>query len=161
MYVRTYIQYTYTYMSRVHRVFPASCSLQYIHSGALYILQRVLHICIYIYIHTIHIYIYIYVAYDYRSLLQNLVSFLRLFCKRDLYIQYIYTYMCRVHRVFFVTCRCWYGVATISRLLKIVGLFCKRALEKRRYFAKEKSNFKEPTNRSHPVHPPLSTVHPA
>ena len=30
-----------------------------------------------------------------------------------------------------------YGVATLSRLLKIIGLFCKRALEKRWYFAKE------------------------
>ena len=30
-----------------------------------------------------------------------------------------------------------YGVATISRLLKITGLFCKKALQKRRYFAKE------------------------
>ena len=29
-----------------------------------------------------------------------------------------------------------YGVATISRLLKIIGLFCKRALIKRRYSAK-------------------------
>ena len=30
-----------------------------------------------------------------------------------------------------------YGVATISRLLKIIGLFGKRVLEKRRYSAKE------------------------
>ena len=30
-----------------------------------------------------------------------------------------------------------YGVATISRHLKIIGLFCKRALRKRLYFAKE------------------------
>ena len=30
-----------------------------------------------------------------------------------------------------------YGVATISRLLKMIGLFCKRALQKRRYSAKE------------------------
>jgi len=30
-----------------------------------------------------------------------------------------------------------YGVATIHRLLKIIGLFCKRALEKRRYSAKK------------------------
>jgi len=44
-----------------------------------------------------------------------------------------------------------YGVATISRLLKILGLFCKRALSKRRYSAKETYNFKEPTNRSHPI----------
>ena len=44
-----------------------------------------------------------------------------------------------------------YGVATISRLLKIIGLFCKRALWKRLYSAKETCNFKEPTNRSHPI----------
>jgi len=43
------------------------------------------------------------------------------------------------------------GVATISRLLKIIGLFCKRALQKRLYSAKETCNFKEPTNRSHPI----------
>ena len=34
---------------------------------------------------------------------------------------------------------------------KITGLFCKRALQKRRYSAKETYNFKEPTNRSHPI----------
>ena len=44
-----------------------------------------------------------------------------------------------------------YRVATISRLLKITGLFCKRALQKRRYSAKETYNLKEPTNRSHPI----------
>jgi len=44
-----------------------------------------------------------------------------------------------------------YGVATISRLLKIIGLFCKRTLQKRLYSAKETYNFKEPTYRSHPI----------
>ena len=29
----------------------------------------------------------------------------------------------------------WYGVATISRLLQIIGLFCKRALQKRLYIS--------------------------
>jgi len=52
-------------------------------------------------------------------------------------------------------CECdfdiWYGVAVISRLLTCVGLFCKRALSKRRYSAKETYNFKEPTNCSHPI----------
>jgi len=43
------------------------------------------------------------------------------------------------------------GVAMISRLLQIIGLFCKRALWKRLYSAKETYNFKEPTNRSHPI----------
>jgi len=42
-----------------------------------------------------------------------------------------------------------YGMATIRNPLKITGLFCKRALQKRRYSAKETYNFKEPTNRSH------------
>jgi len=46
----------------------------------------------------------------------------------------------------------WYGVATISRLLKMLGLFCTRTLQKRLYSAKETYNFKEPTNRSHPIY---------
>ena len=33
----------------------------------------------------------------------------------------------------------------------MIGLFCKRALKKRRYSAKETYHFKEPTNRSHPI----------
>ena len=44
-----------------------------------------------------------------------------------------------------------YGVATISRLLEMIGLFCKRALYKRPYSVKETYNYKEPTNRSHPT----------
>ena len=44
-----------------------------------------------------------------------------------------------------------YGVATVSRLLKSIGLFCKRALEKRSVFCKETCSFKEPTNRSHAI----------
>ena len=47
--------------------------------------------------------------------------------------------------------RGWCGVAIISRLLQIVGLFWKRALQKRLYSAKETCNFKEPTDRSHPI----------
>ena len=42
-------------------------------------------------------------------------------------------------------------MATTSRLLKIICLFCKSALSKRRYSAKETYNFQEPTNRSHPI----------
>jgi len=33
----------------------------------------------------------------------------------------------------------------------MIGLFCKRALLKRLYSAKENYDFKEPTNRSHPI----------
>ena len=42
-----------------------------------------------------------------------------------------------------------YRVATISRLLKIISLFCKWALYKKLYSAKETYNFQEPTSRSH------------
>jgi len=42
-------------------------------------------------------------------------------------------------------------VASTSRLLKIIGLFCKRALWKRRYSAKENYNFIDPTDGSHPI----------
>jgi len=41
-----------------------------------------------------------------------------------------------------------YEVATIRRLLQIIGQICERALQKRRYSAKEICDFKEPTNRS-------------
>jgi len=39
--------------------------------------------------------------------------------------------------------------------LQIIGLFCKRALRKRRYSAKKTYNFKEPIHRSHSI--PLAT----
>ena len=44
-----------------------------------------------------------------------------------------------------------YWVASISKLLKIIGLFCKGAQCKRLYSAKGTYHFKEPTNRSHPI----------
>ena len=44
-----------------------------------------------------------------------------------------------------------YEVATISRLPKNTRLFCKRALQKRLYSAKETYTFKEATNHSHPI----------
>jgi len=43
------------------------------------------------------------------------------------------------------------GVATISRLLKIVGLFCRIQSLLQGSFAKQIYNFKEPTNGSHPI----------
>jgi len=39
----------------------------------------------------------------------------------------------------------------INRLLEIINLFCKTAQQKRLFFAKETYDFKEPTNRSHPI----------
>jgi len=43
----------------------------------------------------------------------------------------------------------WYGVATMSMLLKFIGLFCKRALQKKRYSVEETYHVKEPTNHNH------------
>jgi len=46
---------------------------------------------------------------------------------------------------------CRYGVATISSLQKITGLFCIKDLSKRLNSAKETYNFKELTHLSHPI----------
>ena len=44
-----------------------------------------------------------------------------------------------------------YGVATMSRLLQIIGLFCRMSSLLKGFLAKETYDFKEPTNRSHPI----------
>ena len=44
-----------------------------------------------------------------------------------------------------------YGVATCSRLVKIIGLFCRISSLLQGSFAKQTYNFKEPTNRSHRI----------
>ena len=97
----------------------------------------------YTYTHTC-VYIYIYIYIQMCILVFHLCIYI-----------YIYTYRfsstcirCRVSRGDWIY---MYGVATISRLLQILDLFCKRALLKRLYSAKETYNFKEPTNCSHPI----------
>ena len=64
---------------------------------------------------------------------------------------YAYTY---IYYTYLYTCACMhisYGVATSSRLLKIIGLFCRISSLLMGSFAEEIYNFKEPTNRSHPI----------
>jgi len=65
---------------------------------------------------------------------QNIVSFIGLFCKRDLSFYWVAS-------ASVLSCLASAGahalVATLSRLLQIIGLFCKRALLKRRYPAEE------------------------
>ena len=51
-----------------------------------------------------------------------------------------------------------YGVATIGRLLKNIGLFCRISSLLWGSFAKETYHFKEPTNRSHPIQSIKDTV---
>ena len=41
-----------------------------------------------------------------------------------------------------------YGVALVSKIGKIIGFFCKRALQKSQYSAKKSYNLIDPTNRS-------------
>jgi len=70
------------------------------------------------------------------------LHFLKFTCFRSLIHSWRDSFICDMSR---------YGVATMSRLLKIIGVFCKRALQKRLYSAKETYSFKEPTNHSHPI----------
>jgi len=79
--------------------------------------------------------------------------------RRDSFIRATWLmYMCDMARLYV-----WqdsfigYGVATISRLLKIIGLFGRISSLLYGSFAKETHNFKEPTNRSHPT--TLRTLH--
>ena len=44
-----------------------------------------------------------------------------------------------------------YAVATVSRIDKIIGLFCRISSLLQGSFAKETHNFIDPTNRSHPI----------
>jgi len=44
-----------------------------------------------------------------------------------------------------------YGVATVSRIDKIIGLFCRISSLLQASFAKETYNFIDPTNQSHPI----------
>ena len=44
-----------------------------------------------------------------------------------------------------------YGMATVSRIDKIIGLFCRILSLLQGSFAKETYNFIDPTNQSHPI----------
>jgi len=55
----------------------------------------------------------------------------------------------RIHQnILFCT---WYGMALVCRIDKMIGLFCKRALQKRQYSAKETYDVIDPTDCSHPI----------
>jgi len=60
-----------------------------------------------------------------------------------------------------VPCQLWddtpiYGVATVSTIDKMIGLFCRIASLLQVSFAKETFNFIDPTNCSHPItRPPV------
>jgi len=82
---------------------------------------------------------------------------LLILCTLILYIQYMYaqsTHHAYTHVTSHIFCtqnECCYGVATISRLLKMIGLFCRIWSLLYGSFEKETYIFKDATNRSHPI----------
>ena len=60
-------------------------------------------------------------------------------------------YVCTPNEIGYVAENVWHGVASVSRIDKIISLVCKRALLTRRYSAKETYNLIDPTDRSHPI----------
>ena len=123
-----------------------------------------MHKCMYIYIY-VHIYTYVYMhIYTYEYIHTQYTHTIHQ--HKFVSIPYNQKHMCTPpHTNIHVnTClrntyihtnkhtHTWHrGVAATSRLLKIICLFCKRALQKRRYSAKETYDFEQPTNRSHPI----------
>ena len=102
-----------------------------------------IYICIYTYIYTCT-YVYTHYLYTHTD-----TAYIHTYRHRHLHIfMYIHTDGPHASDVVGVYN---YGVATCSRPLKITGLFCKRALWKRRYSTEETYNLKQPTNRSHPI----------
>jgi len=109
-----------------------------------------MYICIYIY-SFIYLYIYKYICVCRHQL--NICTHTYIYTYTRVYLCNIWvaaTWMTRDTSKTYIYVKA-YGVATISRMLKNIGLFCKRALQKRPVFCKETCIFKHPTHRSHPT----------
>jgi len=108
-----------------------------------------MYVCIYVYIY-IHIYIYTYICtHTYVHINIYICTYI-----------YIHLYLYDVSKYIRICLHTYtYGVATISRLLRIMGLFCRIQSLLQGSFAKETYNFKEPTNRSHPIFMYMSHAH--
>ena len=80
--------------------------------------------------HVIYIYINIYIYIRVGVYICNMCVYIcNMYMCIAMYMSYVYVYISNMYTYHSN------GVATISRLLKIVGLFCKRALQKRLYSA--------------------------
>ena len=97
------------------------------------------HACIYVYIY-IHIF-----TYTYLHIFTHIHIFTYVYLHTYTHTtMHIYTYIHIAH-----TQQLWGGYDQQS--LKIIGLFCRISPLLQGSFAKETYNFKEPTNRSHPI----------
>jgi len=138
MYINIYI-YTHIYVCAYRHMHTNKCAhtlhrCVYIHT------YTCLYIHIYIYIHQqmcihayiyIHIYIYIHQQMcTYSTPLWNIPANIpALVWLRDSLHIYLKKYTDHIYGDVYVGCLVsWYGAATMSRLLKMIGLFCKRAL---------------------------------
>ena len=117
------------------------------------------HICIYIYICVymrIHMYIYIYI-HMYILIYKNIHMYIDAYIYICIYIHVcvnLYSGICTYEKGRGMT----YGVATISRLLKMIGLFGRILSLLKGSFAKETYDFKEPTNRLQHTAPHCTTL---
>ena len=134
------------------------------------------HICIFKHIYThVHIWITYMCIYKYGTIHsgvipEQLCAFAKIHPSHSIYMYiHIYTYTYTYMYIYIHVCICLYiyaytyihykyaynyiryGMATITRLLEIIGLFCRISSLLCGSFAKETYNFKEPTNRSHPI----------
>ena len=93
----------------------------------------------------------------YRCLLQNIVCFIGLFCKRDPLFERAYWFVATMCicvwqvDIFMSQMIVSYGVAMVSRIDKIIGFFCRILSLLQGSFAKQTYDFIDPTSRSHPI----------
>jgi len=98
---------------------------------------------IYAYVHMFRwIYVYIHV-YGYMYIYVCIWTYICVYVYVEIHVYArVCIYMYRETDLwFFLAAYSVYGVATIRTLLQIIGLFCKRALKKRQYSAKETYGF--------------------
>jgi len=116
-----------------------------------------MHIWLYIHIH-IYTYVYICTRTLYEQARLPAGGYISIQCIHMCSFQYVYIlkYIYKCIRIYEYTNKCvyWYGVASASRIDKIIGLFCKGTLQKKEYSAQETYNLIDPTNQSHriPLH---------
>ena len=120
-----YTQYVYTQYIYTQYIYTQYMYTQYIYTQYMYTQYIRMQHTSCIHIHTIYIHTYTHNIYT-----------------------YIYTHTHSMYTYYINKC---YGMAMRSRLLKIIGLFCRTQSLLQGSFAKETYNFKEPTNRSHPI----------